>query len=223
MRVFCAPLAATADTQFPGGSATHAHISVHAPQTPAQPSAHANLSALEASFLAGLLQHLPHIALLLLPTAASYARVLDGVWSGGTYVCWGTDNREAPVRLCNAPVPAARNFELKTLDGTANPHLALAGALGAGLAGVLQGQKLAMKDCNGELSAARMDAAGRAALGITERLPLNWEKARARFAQSVLVDRVFGADFKAKFLSVHKVRGSLSQVAWILTSICCRA
>ncbi|KJA26973.1 hypothetical protein HYPSUDRAFT_132498 [Hypholoma sublateritium FD-334 SS-4] len=204
------------------GSAAHAHISVHAPGASAQPSAHTNLSALEASFLAGLLQHLPHVALLLLPTAASYARVLDGVWSGGTYVCWGTDNREAPVRLCNAPSPAARNFELKTLDGTANPYLALAGVLGAGLAGVLQGQKLTMKDCSGELSAARMDAAGRAALGITERLPLDWEKARARFAQSVLVDRVFGADFKTKFLSVHNVRGSVSQVAWLLTFIYCR-
>ncbi len=116
------------------------------------------------------------------------------------------------MRLCNAPVPAARNFEVKTLDGTANPYLALAGVLGAGLAGVLHGQKLTMKDCSGELSAARMDPAERAALGITERLPLDWEKARTRFEHSVLVDRVFGADFKAKFLSVHKVRDGVLHI-----------
>jgi hypothetical protein len=45
------------------------------------------------------------------------------VWSGGTYVCWGTDNREAPVRLCNANSPSARNFELRFIDGLANVSL----------------------------------------------------------------------------------------------------
>jgi glutamine synthetase len=55
-----------------------------------------------------------------LPFPASYARMDDGLWSGGTYVCYGTDNREAPIRLCNAASPHSRNFEFRTTDGTAN-------------------------------------------------------------------------------------------------------
>jgi glutamine synthetase len=186
------------------GSAAHAHISVHAPKEPPRPSAHEHLTDLEATFLAGVLEHLPSLTLLALPTSASYQRMMDGVWSGGTYVCWGTDNREAPIRLCNASSPSSRNFELKTLDGTANPYLALAAVLGAGLEGVIESKELVIKNCNGENSAAMLGEKGRAELGITERLPLNWEEARSKFESSSLVDNVFGKEFKAKFLSVNK-------------------
>ncbi|KAJ3501159.1 hypothetical protein NLJ89_g9467 [Agrocybe chaxingu] len=90
------------------GSATHAHISVHAPNETSEPSSHANLTALEEHLLAGILAHLSSLTLLLMPTSASYARMRDGVWSGGTYVCWGTDDKEAPLRLCNAASPSSR-------------------------------------------------------------------------------------------------------------------
>ncbi|KAF8954897.1 hypothetical protein BDZ97DRAFT_1862383 [Flammula alnicola] len=186
------------------GSAAHSHISVHAPNEQPRPSAHENLSELEATFLAGLLEHLASLALLVLPTTASYKRMQDGVWSGGTYVCWGTDNREAPIRLCNATSPSSRNFELKTLDGTANPYLALAAVLGAGLSGVLLSKELTIKDCSGGKSAALLGESGRAELGIRQRMPLSWEEARAKFEKSVIVDSVFGMDFKTKYLSVNK-------------------
>lgn len=114
------------------------------------------------------------------------------------------------MRLCNARSPSSRNFELKTLDGTANPYLAMAGVLGAGLAGVLHAKELKIADCSEEKSAALMNEGERQALGITERLPLSWEEARSKFAKSVLVDHVFGADFKTKFLSVNKVRNTAS-------------
>ena len=54
---------------------------------------------------------------------------MDGIFSGGTYVAWGIDNRETPVRLAHAYDPQQRNFEVKMMDGTANPHFALAGIL----------------------------------------------------------------------------------------------
>ncbi|KZP04096.1 hypothetical protein FIBSPDRAFT_904528 [Athelia psychrophila] len=43
--------------------------------------------------------------------------MVDGVWAGGTCVSWGTLNREAPVRLCNAASRSACNFELRFVDG----------------------------------------------------------------------------------------------------------
>jgi hypothetical protein len=43
-------------------------------------------------------------------------------------------------------------------------------------------------------------------LRITERMPLTWQDARTAFAGSELVDRVFGSEFKTKYLSVNHVR-----------------
>jgi hypothetical protein len=107
---------------FQGGSSTHTHVSVHSAggSWPNAPTATNDLTSYEASFLSSLLDHLPAVTALTLPQPASYKRVGDGVWSGGTYVSWGTDNREAPVRLCNANSPSSRNFELRFIDGLAN-------------------------------------------------------------------------------------------------------
>lgn len=130
--------------------------------------------------------------------------MVDGIWSGGTYVCWGTDNREAPVRLCNASSSPSRNFELKCHDGTANPYLAIAGFLSAGMEGIVEGKECEIKDCGDEIAAV-LGERGRKALGITNRMPLTLEDARLSFEKSELVDRRFGKDFKTKYLSVNKV------------------
>ena len=61
------------------------------------------LTPLESVFLRSVLDNLQTICTFSLPTVASYARMVDGVWSDGKYVSWGTENREAPVRLCGAP------------------------------------------------------------------------------------------------------------------------
>ena len=80
---------------YPGNSA-HTHISIH--------SKHAikmaeGLSSPEASFLSSVLTNLPALAALTMPIPASYQRMVDGIWSCGTYVNWGTENREASIRL----------------------------------------------------------------------------------------------------------------------------
>uniref|UniRef100_A0A0W0G2R2 GS catalytic domain-containing protein n=1 Tax=Moniliophthora roreri TaxID=221103 RepID=A0A0W0G2R2_MONRR len=136
------------------GSAAHIHISVHQEGTerPAK-----GLSVQESSFLAGVLEHLPAIPAITLPTPASYKRVADGVWSGGTYVHYGAENREAPIRLMNATSPQSRNFEMRSIEGTANPHLALSTIIGAGLTGLKNKKKLE-------------------AFGITKRMALNIEQ-----------------------------------------------
>jgi glutamine synthetase len=131
--------------------------------------------------------------------------MVDGVWSGGTYVCWGIDNREAPVRLCNASSPASRNFEIKCLDGMANPYLALAGILGVGHAGIRDATSLEMQDCSGSLSAAELGDEGRKALGITQRMPLTWQEARVSLCNDPVVISVLGDELLKKYLDVNKV------------------
>ncbi|KAJ6570168.1 hypothetical protein DFH09DRAFT_1246990 [Mycena vulgaris] len=183
------------------GSSAHVHISVH---SASEPKTAAGLSRHEAAFLAAVLAHLPAIVAFTLPTPASYKRMADGVWSGGTYVCYGTENREAPIRLTNATSPASRNFEARFVDGTANPHLALAAVLAGGLIGLKSMMKLEIQDCPGPKSAAEMTEAERLALGITTRMPLSVDDARRSLQQDSALCEVLGANLVETYLSVNK-------------------
>lgn len=192
-----------------GGSGTHAHISVQSssPSSKVQPDGDTTLSAHESSFLAGVLAHLRALTALTLPLRASYDRVVDGVWSGGTYVCWGTENRETPVRLCHAASPRARNFELKCMDGTSNPHVALAGILAAGTLGIGAEAQLAIDDC-AEKSAAEMLPEERAARGIVRRLPTRLEEARRCLREDEALGDVLGPELVQAYLSVNELRAA---------------
>ena len=103
----------------------HTHISVH-PLGKSTPSSTPNLSGTESSFLAGLLEHLPAVQAFTMALPPSYDHMIDGVWSSGTYVCWGDSNKEVPVRLCNRYSDSSRNFEVKCVDGLANPWVSVA-------------------------------------------------------------------------------------------------
>ncbi|KAJ6576450.1 hypothetical protein DFH09DRAFT_1078059 [Mycena vulgaris] len=184
------------------GSAAHTHLSVHSLNTDPKTKGK-ELTDVESSFLAGMLENLTATLAFTLPIPASYSRMLDGIFSGGTYVSWGTDNREVPIRLCNALSPASRNFEVRCVDGAANPYFALASILGAGLHGVRTSAALAMKDCVGP-SPARRGEDGRKALGISERMPLNWEDAIEKLSQSAVMADVFGKGVVEKYLKVNE-------------------
>ena len=183
------------------GSGAHTHISVH--------SGHVKkglqLSSVEKSFLAGVLAHLSSLPALTLPIPASYKRVIDGLWSGGTYVCWGTENREAPIRLTNSASPSSRRFEMRFIDGTANPYLVLAGILSAGYLGIRSNLELTISDCPGPKSAAQMSEVDRRALGIYKRMPLSWNEARESFASDTQLAFILGREFHEKYLAVNKV------------------
>ncbi|KAJ7634911.1 hypothetical protein FB45DRAFT_477249 [Roridomyces roridus] len=182
------------------GSGVHAHVSVHAQS---EQKIGGQLSSHEAAFLAGMLDHLPAIAALTLPTAASYKRVADGVWSGGTYVCYGTENRETSVRVTNVASPASRNFEARFMDGTANPYLAFAAMCAGGLIGLRGMLPLEMQDC-GEGSAAEMTETERQAHGITKRMPLSIEEARSNLRQDGALCEILGLGFVDKYLAVNE-------------------
>jgi glutamine synthetase len=98
---------------------------------PAHPT---GLSATGRAFLAGVLDHLPALAALTVPSRNSYRRLEPHAWAGAFRV-WGYENREAAVRVTRGPAGAGR-LELKTCDATANPYLALGALIAAGLDGV---------------------------------------------------------------------------------------
>jgi glutamine synthetase len=90
------------------------------------------------SVIAGVLAELPALMALTAPSVPSYARLMPGHWSGA-YAVWGIENREAAVRFIPGTVSTdgrGANFELKTVDGAANPHLAMAAVLCAAASGL---------------------------------------------------------------------------------------
>lgn len=193
------------------------HVSVHGkrPGTLASEI----LTSVESAFLAGLMHYLPSVIALTLPLSASYARMLDGIWSGGTWLCWGVDNRETPVRLTKPFSPSSRNFEIRPIDGTSNPYLAIAGVLACGMLGIRDDHALTVKNCDSLKTAAEMTVEEREALGITRRLPLNIGEARQCLAADDDIKDILGSELVRDFLKVNEVIYQLSWWWWIIADL----
>jgi glutamine synthetase len=89
-------------------------------------------------FIAGVLDHLPALIALTCPSYNSYRRLQPHAWSSA-YTAWGFDNREAAVRVASpfwGREEQTYNVELKSVDGSANPYIALGGIIAAGLDGI---------------------------------------------------------------------------------------
>jgi glutamine synthetase len=125
------------------GNGHHLHLSLYSLEegAPVLFGTSGALSGLGRRFVAGVLMHLPAVMAFTAPSPNSYQRIAPGMWSSA-YISYGLDNREAAVRLAS-PVAGAEatsaNIELKPVDVTANPYLALAAALAAGMDGMERG------------------------------------------------------------------------------------
>lgn len=139
-------LRATCHTQpFPGiGTACHANISFNTSEsTP-------DLETRQMQFMAYVLAHLPALCAFTMPQAASYLRVADDSWTSGTWVAWGTQNRETPLRRIATPRGLSLRWEVRCLDGMANMYLALYVMMAAGLQGLREQTEIKLRDCQGE-------------------------------------------------------------------------
>jgi len=126
------------------GNGCHLHMSlwrdgVNLMPDPESPGA---LSATAQAFIAGILSHLPALMAVTTPSPNSYRRIMPHCWSGA-FRCWGVDNREAAVRVPSNPDGTGpTNFELKTIDASSNPYLAIGAVIASGLDGVRRGLTL---------------------------------------------------------------------------------
>ena len=127
------------------GSGLHMHSSLWDAETgaelfadPADPRG-LGLSAMAYHYIGGLIAHAPALAAVLCPTVNSYKRFGVGApQSGATwapaYATYGGNNRTQMLR-----VPDAGRVENRGCDGSANPYLAAAAQLAAGLDGIDRG------------------------------------------------------------------------------------
>ena len=85
-------------------------------------------------FIAGVIAHAPALMAFLNPTVNAYRRI-DPHELVPTRACWGYDNRFGLVRVPPERGGATR-VEMRLADGSANPYLATAALLFAGLDGI---------------------------------------------------------------------------------------
>ena len=160
------------------------------------------LSGEARSFIAGVLEHLPGLCGLTAPSFNSYHRIVPHYWAGA-FVCWGHDNREAPVRVASAfrgMEEASTNVELKACDASCNPYLAVGGLISAGLDGLERG--LEPPDPV-EVDPATLDERERERRGIVG-LPTTQEEALDALESDPVLIEALGPVLAESYLAVRR-------------------
>jgi len=173
------------------GSGMHTHLSLFEGDRNAfhEAGAEYQLSKVARQFIAGLLAHAAEITAVTNQWVNSYKRL----WGGGeapSYICWGHNNRSALIRV---PMykPGKGNstrIEYRALDSAANPYLAYAVMLAAGLKGIED--SLDLPD-GAEDDVWSLTDAERRALGIKP-LPTSLDNAIAVMEESEFVAETLG-------------------------------
>jgi glutamine synthetase len=117
------------------GSSCHLHFSLTADNQPVFPyeSGSGALSRTGQHAVGGLLEHLPATAFFFAPFANSYKRHAPGFAAGGV-VAWGQDNRSVAIRVVGRG--ESLRVEHRFPGADANPYLAAAALIAAGLDGI---------------------------------------------------------------------------------------
>ncbi|HEX4978257.1 MAG TPA: glutamine synthetase, partial [Nocardioides sp.] len=127
------------------GSGMHTHVSLFEGDRNAffEAGAEYQLSKTGRAFIAGILRHASEITVVTNQWVNSYKRLLGG-GEAPSYICWGHNNRSAMIRvpMYKPNKGQSTRIELRTIDSAANPYLAFAVILAAGLKGVEEGYEL---------------------------------------------------------------------------------
>jgi len=158
------------------------------------------LSTMAYHFMGGVLSHAKALTAVVAPTINSYKRLVVGrALSGATwapaYIAYGNNNRTACVR-----VPYGR-LELRLPDGSANPYLASAAILAAGMDGV--DRKLDPgKPVNENLYEWSPEKLKRAGIGL---LPQSLKEALDEFEKDKVLRAAIGEDLSQEFLTLKRM------------------
>jgi glutamine synthetase len=199
------------------GSGAHLHTSLWRDTTnlfAGGPGPH-GITAEGESFMAGVLDGLPALLAIGAPSVASYMRLVPQRWSA-PYHCWGLENREAGIRLVAGS--EAGNFEVKCIDGAANPYLLVGTVLALGLDGVERELRLPPEATVDPASLTDDELAN---AGIA-RLPRTLDEALAEFRRSEVLagamgQRLFEAIVAVREAEIERFRGSSDEEIVVTT------
>ncbi|GAB3698428.1 glutamine synthetase family protein [Mariniluteicoccus flavus] len=181
------------------GSGMHTHMSLFAGDTNAfyDATAEYHLSKTARQFIAGVLHHAEEISAVTNQWVNSYKRLAGG-GEAPNYVCWGRNNRSALVRvpMYKPHKGSSARIELRSIDSAANPYLAYALILNAGLAGIENDYELPEEAEDDVWSLTERE---RQALGLRP-LPRNLDEAIRAMENSELVIDTLGQEVTDFFL-----------------------
>jgi len=120
------------------GSGMHCHQSLWKNGQPLfAGDGYAGLSQLALWYIGGLLHHARSLSAIIAPTTNSYKRLVPG-YEAPVNLAYSRRNRSAAIRIpMYSANPKARRIEFRPPDPSANPYLAFAAMLMAGLDGIL--------------------------------------------------------------------------------------
>lgn len=157
------------------------------------------LSDTANKWISGILAHAKGFCLMTNPIVNSYKRIVPG-YEAPCYISWSDSNRSTLVRI-----PAARGMktrtEVRSVDVAANPYLAIAAILRAGLDGI-SGNCEMVAPIYENLYAMNDDE--RTALGV-DSLPANLYDAIVEFKKDKLIQEAMGEHTVAKMIEAKTI------------------
>ena len=157
-------------------------------------------------FLAGIMHRISSLCALGLPEIESMLSLREGIIGAavGTWVSWGTQNRDGPIRRIEDGY-----WEIRIINSTANIYLVVAAILFSGVRGIKDKTDLELKDCTFNPNEA--SASQRQEMGIRTRMPVSLEESMAELRHDQDLLQLMGGEMvelylrlKAKDNSVFK-------------------
>ena len=182
------------------GSGMHLNLSLHKEgKNIFRDDADSNGISREAYyFMGGLMKHIQAITCITNPTVNSYKRLVPGQ-EAPVYRGWSASARNSLLRIPPVRGEHAR-IELRSPDCSANPYLAFAVVLAAGLDGI---RNQIMPPASVDKNIQNMTEAERKAFQI-ERLPENLSEAVKELEWDTYICEVLGKELSSKIIEAKK-------------------
>jgi glutamine synthetase len=145
------------------------------------------------------MKHIKGMSAVLNPIVNSYKRLIPG-YEAPVYISWGTQNRTPLIRIPYADAEEGRRIELRSPDPAANPYLALAVCLSAGLDGI-RNKIMPPAPITGNIT--KLSDSERSAMGI-EQLPGTLIEAISEFEKDEFVRNVIGEHISNRYVEARK-------------------
>ena len=158
------------------------------------PSGELGLSKEAYYFIGGIMKHMKGMSAITNPLINSYKRLVPG-YEAPVYIAWSANNRTPLIRIPRVSGESTR-VELRSPDGAANPYLALAVCLAAGMEGIKN--KILPPESVDE-NIYEMTDVVKNALGIEE-LPASLREAITEFQKDQFMQEVLGEELSQKLI-----------------------
>lgn len=182
---------------YPGQSG-HVHVSLQDPDGAPLFFDEADARGMarhQRCFVGGVQRYMRELTALFAPTVNSYTRLVPGYWAP-TAATWGIENRTCAIRV----IPGSRNsqrVEFRAAGADANPYLAAAAVLAAGVQGVIDG-------IEPDAPVAGNAYAVQDELPVERHLPTHLREAAGLLRASTLARQWFGDAFVEHFAATRE-------------------